>query len=69
VLPALGLLPPQPLWVPPAPGLEDPQPLDPCPDELTGIRLAPATKLLMHSPASNFFKCLSSTINLLSAEK
>jgi hypothetical protein len=69
VLPALGLLPPQPLWVLPAPGLEDPQPLDVCPDELLGIRLAPATKLLMQSPASNFFKFLSSTITLLSTKK
>jgi len=53
----------------PAPGLEDPQPLDVCPDELLGIRLAPATKLLMQSPASNFFKFLSSTITLLSTKK
>jgi hypothetical protein len=49
--------------------LEDPQPLDACPHEVVGIRLAPATKPLMQSPASNFFKCFSSTIYLLSAEK
>jgi len=49
--------------------LEAPQLLDACPHEVVGIRLAPATKLLMQSPASNFFKCFSSTIILLSAEK